>query len=306
MAKVLICDPVDAEAVARMRAAGLEVDVKDTITPEELAQVIAAYDGMVVRSRTKVRQPLIDQATRLKLIVRGGVGLDTIDADYARSKGIKVLNTPRANSAAVAELVIGLMLTLARHITVADSTMKAGKWEKKALEGTEIAGKTLGLIGYGRIGKLTAEKALALGMSVLAYDPYVTITDPGVQPATLEEILRAADYISLHVTITPETKGMIGAAQLAQMKPTAYLINAARGGVVDEAALYEALVAKQIAGAALDVFTEEPPKSETLLKLLALPNLVALPHLGASTVEALARVGGEVADLVITFFQEQA
>jgi D-3-phosphoglycerate dehydrogenase len=306
MAKVLICDPVDAEAVARMRAAGLEVDVKDTITPEELAQVIAAYDGMVVRSRTKVRQPLIDQATRLKLIVRGGVGLDTIDADYARSKGIKVLNTPRANSAAVAELVIGLMLTLARHITVADSTMKAGKWEKKALEGTEIAGKTLGLIGYGRIGKLTAEKALALGMSVLAYDPYVAITDPGVQPATLEEILRAADYISLHVTITPETKGMIGAAQLSQMKPTAYLINAARGGVVDEAALYEALVAKQIAGAALDVFTEEPPKSELLLKLIALPNLVALPHLGASTVEALARVGGEVADLVITFFQEQA
>lgn len=304
MAKVLICDPVDAEAVARMRTAGLEVEVKDTITPEELAQVIAGYDGMVVRSRTKVRQPLIDQATHLKLIVRGGVGLDTIDADYARGKGIKVLNTPRANSAAVAELVIGLMLALARHLTVADSTMKAGKWEKKALEGTEIAGKTLGLIGYGRIGQILAEKAAALGLTVLAYDPYVEVKGAGVRAATLEEILTTADYISLHVPVTPETKGMIGAAQLAQMKPTAYLINAARGGVVDEAALYEALVAKQIAGAALDVYTEEPPKSEALLKLIALPNLVALPHLGASTEEALARVGGEVADLVINFFKK--
>lgn len=299
MAKLLVCDPMDPEAVEKMRAAGIEVDVRDTITPEELEQVIAGYDAMVVRSRTKVRQPLIDKATNLKVIIRGGVGLDNIDADYARQKGIKVLNTPRANSAAVAELVLGLMFALARHITVADATMKAGRWEKKALEGTEIAGKTLGLIGFGRIGQILAQKAVALGMNVLAYDPYVTIAMDGVRAATVEEILKSADFISLHVPVTPETKNMIGAAQLAMMKPTAYLINAARGGVVDEAALYEALVNKQIAGAALDVFTEEPPKAEALLKLIALPNVVATPHLGASTVEALARVGGEVADLAI-------
>ncbi len=299
MAKLLVCDPMDPEAVEKMRAAGIEVDVRDTITPEELEQVIAAYDAMVVRSRTKVRQPLIDKATNLKVIIRGGVGLDNIDADYARQKGIKVLNTPRANSAAVAELVLGLMFTLARHITVADATMKAGRWEKKALEGIELAGKTLGLIGFGRIGQILAQKAVALGMQVLAYDPYVTIAGTGVRAATVDEILKEADFISLHVPVTPETKNMIGAAQLALMKPSAYLINAARGGVVDEAALYEALVNKQIAGAALDVFTEEPPKSEALLKLIALPNVVATPHLGASTAEALARVGGEVADLAI-------
>lgn len=304
MAKILICDPVDAEAIAQMREAGLEVDVKDTISLEELEQVLNNYDGMVVRSRTKVRQPLIDAAPNLKLIVRGGVGLDTIDVEYARGKGVTVLNTPAANSAAVAELVIGLMLTLARHITVADAGMKAGKWEKKALEGTEIAGKTLGLIGYGRIGRLTAEKACALGMSVVCYDPFVAVEDPGVAAVELEAMLAISDYISLHVPTTPQTKGMLGAAQFKLMKPTAYIINAARGGVVDEAALYTALVEKQIAGAALDVYTEEPPKSEALHQLIALPQVVALPHLGASTAEALARVGGEVASLVIAHFAQ--
>ncbi len=299
MAKLLICDPVDAAAVEAMRAAGLEVDVRDTISPEDLELAIGEYDGMVVRSRTKVRQPLIDKATNLKLIVRGGVGLDTIDADYARSKGIKVLNTPRANSAAVAELVLGMMLTLARHITVADATMKAGKWEKKNLEGTEIAGKTLGLVGFGRIGQLLAHKAVALGMDVIAYDPFVTVQSEGVHPASLEDVLRQSDYISLHVPGGEGTKGLIGAAQFAMMKKSAYLVNAARGGVVDEAALYEALSSGQIAGAATDVYSEEPPKSEASAKLIALPNLVALPHLGASTREALERVGGEVADLVI-------
>ncbi len=299
MAKVLICDPVDVEAVEQMRAAGLEVDVQDSISLEELEQVLNNYDGMVVRSRTKVRQPLIDKAPNLKLIVRGGVGLDTIDVEYARGKGIKVLNTPAANSAAVAELVIALMLTLARHITVADAGMKAGKWEKKTLEGTEIAGKTLGLIGFGRIGRLTAAKARALGMTVLAYDPLVEVNEPDVKAVALDELIAGADYISLHVPTTPQTKGMISAAQFAAMKPTAYLINAARGGVVDEAALYTALVEKQLAGAALDVYSEEPPKSEALLQLIALPTVVALPHLGASTAEALARVGGEVAELVI-------
>lgn len=304
MAKILICDPVDAEAIAQMREAGLEVDVRDTISLEELEQVLNQYDGMVVRSRTKVRQPLIDAAPNLKLIVRGGVGLDTIDVDYARSKGITVLNTPAANSAAVAELVIGLMLTLARHITLAGATMKAGKWEKKALEGTEIAGKTLGLIGYGRIGRLTAQKARALGMNVVGYDPFITINDAGVRAVELEELLKISDYISLHVPTTPQTRGMVSTAQFAQMKPTAYVINAARGGVVDEAALYTALVNKVIAGAALDVYTEEPPKSEGLLQLIALPQVVALPHLGASTVEALGRVGGEVAALVIEHFKK--
>jgi D-3-phosphoglycerate dehydrogenase / 2-oxoglutarate reductase len=202
--KILICDKTEKEAVEQMKAAGLQVDVRDDITPEELPKVLPAYDGMVVRSRTKVRQPLIDVCPNLKVIVRGGVGLDTIDAEYARSKGITVMNTPLASSASVAELTIGYMFALARSVYQAALSMKSEKWEKKLFEGDEIGGKTLGLIGIGNIGKEVAKRAKALGMTVIAYDPYVKSVD-NVRMVTLDELLANSDYISLHLPKTKES-----------------------------------------------------------------------------------------------------
>src|SRR5512141_1808857 len=295
--KVLVCDKTEKEAIERMRAAGLQVDVRDDITPEELPNVLPAYEGMVVRSRTKVRQSLMDVCPNLKVIVRGGVGLDTIDAEYARSKGITVMNTPMASSASVAELAIGYMFALARSTYQATSSIKAEKWEKKSFEGVEIGGKTLGLVGIGNIGKEVARRANALGMTVIAYDPYVKAAD-GVKLVTLVELLAAADYISLHLPKTKESANMIGKDQFAKMKTGVRIINCARGGIVDEAALYDALTGGKVAGAALDVFAEEPP---TDWKLLKLENVIASPHIGAATKEAQGRVGAEVAQIVIAF-----
>ena len=295
--KILVCDKTEKEAIERMRAAGLQVDIRDDITPEDLPKVLPEYDGMVVRSRTKVRQPLIDVCPNLKVIVRGGVGLDTIDAEYARSKGITVMNTPMASSASVAELAVGYMFALARSIYQAAGSIKAAKWEKKLFEGDEIGGKTLGLIGIGNIGKEVARRANALGMTVVAYDPYVQAAD-GVTLVTLDELLAAADYISLHLPKTKESAGMIGKDQFAKMKNGVRIINCARGGIVDEAALYDALTSGKVAGAALDVYAEEPP---TDWKLMKLPNVIGSPHIGAATHEAQGRVGAEVADKLIDF-----
>ncbi len=295
--KILVCDKTEKEYIEQMRAAGLTVDVRDDITPEELPNVLPAYDGMIVRSRTKVRQPLIDVCPNLKVIVRGGVGLDTIDHEYAKSKGIAVMNTPLASSASVAELAIGYMFALARSMYKATSTMKAEKWEKKSFEGDEIGGKTLGLIGVGNIGKETAKRAIALGMTVVAYDPYVKAVD-GIQMVTLDELLAQADYISLHLPKTKESAGMISTEQFGKMKNGVRIVNCARGGIVDENALYEALTSGKVAGAALDVFAEEPP---TDWKLLKLDNVIGSPHIGAATKEAQARVGAEVAAKLIEF-----
>lgn len=295
--KILICDKTEKEYIEQMRTAGLTVDVRDDITPEELMTVLPAYDGMVVRSRTKVRQPLIDVCPNLKVIVRGGAGLDTIDHEYARSRGIVVMNTPLANSASVAELAIGYMFMLARSLYKATATMKEEKWEKKAFTGVELGGKTLGLIGYGNIGHKTAILALALGMKVLAYDPYVTSPN-GVKLVTLDELLAQSDYISLHLPKTKESANMIGAAEFAKMKNGVRVINCARGGIINEDALYEALTSGKVAGAALDVFSEEPP---TDWKLLKLDNVIGSPHIGAGTKEAQDRVGAEVAEKLINF-----
>jgi D-3-phosphoglycerate dehydrogenase len=273
------------------------VDVRDDITPEELPSVIPAYDGMVVRSRTKVRQPLIDAAANLKVIVRGGVGLDTIDHEYAKSKGVTVMNTPMASSASVAELAIGFMFALARSIYKATASMKAEKWDKKAFEGDEIGGKTLGLIGIGNIGSEVAKRANALGMTVVAYDPYVKSAE-GVELVTLDELLARSDYISLHLPKTNESANMIGKAQFEKMKNGVRIVNCARGGIINEDALYEALTSGKVAGAALDVFAEEPP---TDWKLLKLDNVIGSPHIGAATKEAQGRVGAEVADKLIEF-----
>jgi D-3-phosphoglycerate dehydrogenase len=252
---------------------------------------------MIVRSRTKVRQPLIDVCPNLKVIVRGGVGLDTIDHEYAKSRGIAVMNTPMASSASVAELTIGYMFALARSIYKATSSMKAEKWDKKSFEGDEIGGKTLGLIGVGNIGKEVAKRAKALGMTVLAYDPYVKEI-AGIKLVALDELLTQSDYISLHLPKTKESANMIGNEQFAKMKNGVRIINCARGGIIDEAALYEALMSGKVAGAAFDVFAEEPPIDWKLLKL---DNVIGSPHIGAATKEAQGRVGAEVAEKLIAF-----
>jgi D-3-phosphoglycerate dehydrogenase / 2-oxoglutarate reductase len=295
--KILICDKTEKEYIEQIRATGMIVDVRDDITAEELPKVLPTYDGMVVRSRTKVRQPLIDVCPNLKVIVRGGVGLDTIDHEYARSKGITVINTPLASSASVAELAIGYMFALARSLYKVTSSMKAERWDKKLFEGDEISGKMLGIIGYGNIGKETAKRALALGMKVIAYDPYVSSLN-GVKLVTFDELLAQSDYISLHVPKTKETANMIGSEQFARMKNSVRIINCSRGGIINEDALYEALTSGKVAGAALDVFSEEPP---TNWKLLKLDNVIGSPHIGASTKEAQARVGAEVAAKLIEF-----
>jgi D-3-phosphoglycerate dehydrogenase len=295
--KILICDKTEQEYIEQMRAAGLTVDVQDDITPEDLFKVLPAYDGMVVRSRTKVRQPLIDVCPNLKVIVRGGAGLDTIDHEYAKSKGITVMNTPLANGLSVAELALGYMFMLARSLYRATATMKAEKWDKKSFNGDELGGKTLGIIGYGNIGHAVAMLALALGMKVIAYDPFVT-SQNGAKMVTLDELLAESDYITLHLPKTKESANMIAAEQFAKMKNGVRIINCARGGIVNEEALYDALVSGKVAGAALDVFGEEPP---TDWKLVKLDNVIASPHIGAATKEAQGRVGAEVAAKLIDF-----
>ena len=295
--KLLVCDPTAPQAIATMREAGIEVDVRDDITPEDLETVITDYDAMVVRSRTKVREPLIDKATNLKLVVRGGVGLDNIDVAYAESKGIEVRNTPSASSNSVAELTIGYLLALVRQISQVTDSMKGGKWEKKAFgKGTKLANKTLGLIGLGRIGGLVAQKANALGMEVLFCRRTPTEVDYATQ-VSLDELFARSDLISLHVPHTPETHYIVGAEAFAKMKDGVYIVNCGRGGTLDEAALYDAIVSGKVAGAALDVYEDE--KEERGKRFMDLPQVIGSPHIGAGTMEAKARVGEEVAQIAI-------
>ena len=295
--KLLVCDPTAPQAIAAMREAGIEVDVRDDVTPEDLETIIAEYDAMVVRSRTTVREPLIDKATNLKLVIRGGVGLDNIDVKYAESKGVEVRNTPSASSNSVAELTIGYLLALVRLVPQVAASMKDGKWEKKAFsKGNEIAGKTLGLIGLGRIGGLVAQKANALGMEVLFYRRTPTEVDYATQ-ASLDEIFARSDFISLHVPHTPETHYIVGAEAFGKMKDGVRVVNCGRGGTLDEAALYDAVKSGKVAGAALDVYEDE--KEERGKRFVDLPQVIGSPHIGAGTKEASARVGAEVAQIAI-------
>jgi len=297
--KVLVCDPIANEGIEMMRQAGIEVDVKTGLTPEELERTIGDYDVLVVRSATKVRKPLIKAARNLKLIVRAGVGLDNVDVECAQARGIEVMNTPAASSNAVAELTVGYLFALARHLPQATTSLRAGKWEKKKFDGSEIAGKTLGLVGYGRIGWLVAKKALALDMEIIAYDPYVS--DPRgleMEFVSLEDLLQRADYISMHLPLTNETRNLIDAPQFEMMKDGVCIINCARGGTINEDALYEAIRAGKVAGAALDVYAEEPARDNRLFEL---DEVIGSPHIGAATVEAQHRVSTEVAEKVIEF-----
>ncbi|KXG77033.1 D-2-hydroxyacid dehydrogenase [Thermotalea metallivorans] len=302
MKRILVTDGMEQSAVAALKNAGFEV-VEEFYEPEVLKEKVKEFDAIVVRSATKVRKPIIDAALetkQLKLIIRGGVGVDNIDVDYAEENGIKVMNTPMASSASVAELAIGHMFAIARHIHIANVTMRQGKWNKKQYEGIELAGKTLGLIGFGRIARETAKRAKALGMHVIytnrtgkveGYDEYTYVP--------FHELLAKADFISLHIPAGANGAPVIGKEQFALMKDGVYLINTARGGVVCEKALIEALDSGKVAAAAIDVFEEEPTKNETLYT----HDKVSLtPHIGASTVEAQTRIGEEIVEIITNFF----
>lgn len=297
--KVLIADSLHPAGRERL-AQGAQVDDRAGISAAELREIIGAYHALVVRSRTKVTAEVLAAATNLRVVGRAGVGVDNIDLEAAKAHGVMVVNAPQASSNAVAELTLGLMLGMARRIPEADASMKRGEWRKKQLMGTELAGKTLGIFGMGRIGSLVAQKAAALGMRVVGYDPLIPaeeIRRRGAEPVDTPQALYAeADFISLHVPLTPETRGMLNAEAFAQMKRGVYLVCAARGGVIDEAALLEALESGQVAGAALDVFASEPPGASPLVTH---PRLIATPHIGAQTVEAQQRVAVDIAEEVL-------
>ena len=293
--KVLICDPTDPKALQIMEDAGIEVINKPDITAEELLEVIPDFPCMVVRSRTKVTEEVIDAGETLKAIVRAGVGLDNIAVDYAQEKGVQVLNTPTASTQSVAELTTGYLLALARRIPQMTASMREGKWQKKAFVGGEIAGKTLGLIGSGRIGSAVADRALALGMTVIAFDPYLDELPQG-ELVSFEQLLSRADYISLHVPHNQETHHILDAEAFSKMKNGVRIVNCGRGGTIDEDALYQAIQEGKVAGAALDVYEQEPPQGSQLFTLDA---VIGSPHVGAGTREAKERVGLVAAEKVI-------
>ena len=304
MIRVLASDGMNKAAAADLRAKGYEV-VEQFYEPEDLKKELANYDVLVVRSATKVREPIIDaavEAGRLKLVIRGGVGVDNIDVKYAESKGLKVTNTPKASSDSVAELALGHMLAMARYISIANVTMREGKWEKKKYEGVELAGKTLGLIGMGRISQSIARKATALGMKVMYTDIFEIKGLPEEYVcATQEEVLKNADFVSLHIPAAKDGKPVITAEHLAMMKPTAFIVNTARGGLIDEDALVDALEQDKLAGAALYVFAKEPLQNERIMNC---PKISLTPHIGGSTKEAQGRIGKEIVEIIENFFNK--
>ncbi len=300
--KILVSDGLSEAGLQLLRGAG-EVTANPKITPDELIAALPEFDALVVRSRTKVNAKVLAAGAKLKVIGRAGVGVDNIDVAAAVAKGITVVNSPLAASVAVAELTIGLMLALARGIAAADASLKQGKWEKSAFMGVELDGKTLGVLGLGRIGSETAKRAAALGMKVIAYDPALQpdqIKARGAAPAAFDEVLAQADYVSMHLPLTASTKNMLGAEQFAKMKKGARLVCAARGGVVDEEALKAALDSGQLAGAALDVFAAEPPAAGSIATH---PKVVATPHVGAQSHEAQTRAGIAIAEEVVAALQ---
>lgn len=298
MARILATDPLDPAAAEALRKAGHEV-VEKKLAPDELLKEIAKYDGLLVRSETKVTRAVIGVADRLKVVGRAGVGVDNIDVEAAKEKGIAVVNAPLAASNAVAELTFAHMLSLARMLPRADSTTRAGKWDKKSLKGFELQGRTLGLLGVGRIGGRVAELSKAFGMRVVAYDPYVSVEKAREMGVTKlddpRDVVQQSDFVSIHVPLTPETKHMVNAQLLAAFKPGSFVLNLSRGGIIDEAALHQAVKGGHLGGAALDVFETEPLTASPLFEL---PNVHLTPHLGASTKEAQEKAGVMVAEQV--------
>ncbi|MDV3277688.1 MAG: hydroxyacid dehydrogenase [Nitrososphaerales archaeon] len=300
MIRVLVCDHVEIEQLSL--GPSFRVDYRPDIAKDELLKIVGGYEALVVRSRTKVDRDILDRAAALKLVARPGTGLDNVDVDYAKSKGVEVVNSPESLVEAVAEHVVLLMLALSRKLVQADQTTKAGRWEKNSLIGVELKGKTLGIVGLGRIGKRIGAIARVLGMSILIYDvipisPEV-INELRCRVVDLAELFASSDYVTLHVPLTEQTKRMVDSARLSSMKRSAFLINTSRGGVVDEHSLSVALRNSVIAGAALDVFEKEPPSGE----LLSTPNLIITPHIGGQTAEAQVSAIAVVGEKIRAFF----
>jgi D-3-phosphoglycerate dehydrogenase / 2-oxoglutarate reductase len=301
MPKVLISDKMDPRAAAIFRERGVQVDEITGKTKEELIAMIGDYDGLAIRSATKVTRDVLAAATNLKVIGRAGIGVDNVDVPSASAAGIVVMNTPFGNSITTAEHAIALMFALARQLPEADASTQAGKWEKNRFMGVELTSKTLGLIGAGNIGSIVADRALGLKMKVVAYDPFLTperAQDMGVEKVALDELLKRADFITLHTPLTDQTRNILSRGNIAKTKKGVRIINCARGGLIDEAALKEALDSGHVAGAALDVFVEEPAKASPLF---GTPGFVSTPHLGASTTEAQVNVAIQVAEQMADF-----
>ena len=306
MPKVLISDKMSDLAAEVFQRRGIEVDVKTGLSPEELCAIIGDYDGLAVRSSTKVRGPVFDAATNLKVVGRAGIGVDNVDMDAATAKGVVVMNTPFGNSITTAEHAIAMLMSLARDIPQANASTHAGKWEKSRFMGVEITGKVLGLVGCGNIGSVVADRAQGLKMRVIAFDPYLTedrATELGVEKVTLDDLLARADFITLHTPLTDSTRYIIDADALAKTRKGVRLINCARGGLVDEAALKAALESGQVAGAAIDVFEEEPAKENALF---GMEQVVATPHLGAATSEAQEKVAVQIAEQMSDYLLDGA
>jgi D-3-phosphoglycerate dehydrogenase len=302
MKRILISDSLSEEGIDIFRnTPGIEVDVRTKMAPEELQAAIGEYDALVIRSNTKVTREVIDRAGRLAVIGRAGIGLDNVDIPAASKRGIVVMNTPGGNTVTTGEHAIAMMLSLARQIPQATASMKAGKWEKSRFMGHEFMNKTLGIIGIGRVGSIVADRALGLKMRVIANDPFISpeaAEKMGITLASLDEIYRTADFITVHTPMTKETRGLINAEAFSRMKPGVCIVNCARGGIIDEKGLYDALVSGRVAGAALDVFEEEPTKNTALISL---DNVICTPHLGASTDEAQINVAIAIAEQIVAY-----
>ncbi len=297
--RVLVAEKIAASAITLLEEGGVEVRVQTGLSREELLGAVAEVDALVVRSQTRVDRELLSAGRRLRVVGRAGIGVDNIDVEAATRLGILVVNAPQSNVVSAAEHTLGLLLALARKITLADRSLRSGRWERERFEGVELNGKVMGIVGLGRVGTLVAQRASAFGMRIIAYDPYVPEARAarlGIRLLPLEQVLREADVVSVHVPKTPETVGLLGERELSLMKPGALLVNTARGGIVDEEALYRALREGRIGGAALDVFAREPCTSSPLFEL---ENVVVTPHLGASTREAQDKAGRAVAEQVL-------
>lgn len=297
--RILIADPVAPEGIDLLRTVG-DVEVKTGQAADALIASIENYDALVVRSETKVTRAIIEAGTRLQVIGRAGVGVDNIDLEASTERGVIVVNAPQGNTIAAAEHTIALLMALARHVPQADASMRAGKWDRKTYVGTEVRGKTLGVIGLGPIGSEVARRGLGLDMRVLAHDPYVAedrIRALGAEPADFEGLIATSDFITVHVPMTAATRGMIAAEQFERMKDGVRILNVARGGIIDEAALAAAVKAGKVAGAAIDVYTAEPIAEDN--PLLGDPRIITTPHLGASTAEAQERVAVDVAEQIV-------
>lgn len=297
---VLVPDSVNKKAVEILEQAGLKVTAPGQMKREETLTAIAEADALIIRSATKADAALINASTKLKAIARAGVGVDNVDLAAASAKKIAVMNTPAGNTNATAEFAFGLMLALARHIPQSHGSMVAGKWDRKSYQGVELRGKTLGIVGYGRIGQAVGKRAAAFGMTVIAYDPYLPahiVQEAEAEPVTLDQLFSRSDFISLHSLITDETRHMINKDAIAKMKKGVRIVNAARGALINDADLAEAIKSGQVAGAALDVYAEEPPPADH--PLVSLPGVIHTPHLAASTDEAQVAVAIEAAELVV-------